>query len=219
MVHDSLAWYGRDARGGRVHDLLGTRCDPYVGALLAAGHAYDFHCHSNLVRAVRPWGLDERDVHDVLNLFQVTGLDDRGRYCMSPCPAVAGDCVEFLAEQDLLMALSASAPPPLFFFFFHAPFFAPSASTLCFRSRVHRLTAADGTGTCPGGDLSAWGFGADSERDMAQCCRPLRVEVFELRDTALLAELGWRPAAVSPYRGQHGVVSPLGEGDAPKPAS
>lgn len=52
------------------------------------------------------WGLREDDVHDVLNLFQVTGLDDRGRYFMSPCPADKGDSVEFLAEQHVLMALS-----------------------------------------------------------------------------------------------------------------
>lgn len=88
--------------------MLGTRCDPYVNAILDPGAAYDFHCHSNLVRAVLPWGLAEPDVHDVLNLFQVTGLDDRGRYFMRSCPAQPGDCVEFLAEQHLLMALSAS---------------------------------------------------------------------------------------------------------------
>lgn len=52
------------------------------------------------------WGLREDDVHDVLNLFQVTGLDDKGRYFMSPCPAEKGDSIEFLAEQDVLMALS-----------------------------------------------------------------------------------------------------------------
>ena len=105
VVADSLAWYGADERGGRVHDLLGTRCDPYVNALLA-GARYDFHCHSNLVRAVAPFGLAEADVHDVINLFQATGLDAAGRYCMSPCPAEAGDYIELLAEGDLLMALS-----------------------------------------------------------------------------------------------------------------
>lgn len=116
ILHDSLAWYGRDDDGGRVHDLLGTRCDPYINAVLS-GDSYDFHCHSNLTRAILPFGLTESDIHDVLNLFQVTGLDDKGRYFMSPCPARAGDCIEFLAEQDLLMALSASppsAPHPLF---------------------------------------------------------------------------------------------------------
>ena len=107
IVADTLGEYGTDANGGRVHDLLGTRCDPYINAVLGGpGARYDFHCHSNLTRAVLPFGLAESDVHDVLNLFQVTGLDGSGRYYMSPCPAEAGDYIEFLAEQDLLMALS-----------------------------------------------------------------------------------------------------------------
>jgi uncharacterized protein YcgI (DUF1989 family) len=38
------------------------------------------HCHSNLIRAVLPYGLTEFDVHDVLNVFQCTGLNDEDRY-------------------------------------------------------------------------------------------------------------------------------------------
>lgn len=114
IIHDSLS-YGKDDNGGRAHDLLGTRCDPYINSVLSSGAQYDFHCHSNLVRAVAPYGLAESDVHDVLNVFQVTGLDEAGRYYMSPCPAEKGDCIEFLAEQDLLMALSESS------FFFGPP--------------------------------------------------------------------------------------------------
>lgn len=108
IVADTLSWYGQDERGGRAHDLLGTRCDPYIAQVLG-GNGYDFHCHSNLVRAVSRFGLLESDVHDVVNLFQVTGLDEKGRYYMSPCPAEKGDYIEFLAEQDLLMALSKSS--------------------------------------------------------------------------------------------------------------
>lgn len=109
IIADSLSWYGEDEHGGRVHDLLGTRCDPYINTVLS-GETYDFHCHSNLTRAVTPFGLNESDVHDVINLFQVTGLDDKGRYFMNPCPAQAGDHIEFLAEQDVLMALSTRCP-------------------------------------------------------------------------------------------------------------
>lgn len=97
--------YGQDENGGRCHDLLGTRCDPYVNRLLT-GEDFDHHCHSNLVRAVLPHGLTELDVHDVLNVFQVTGLAD-DRYFMSASPARAGDYLEFFAEIDLLCALSA----------------------------------------------------------------------------------------------------------------
>jgi uncharacterized protein YcgI (DUF1989 family) len=87
--------------------LLGTRCDPYINAVLSGeAKGYDFHCHSNLTRAVLPFGLTEYDVHDVINIFQVTGLDEKDRYFMNPCPAEKDDSIEFLAEQDLLMALS-----------------------------------------------------------------------------------------------------------------
>ncbi|KAL7943831.1 hypothetical protein V8C42DRAFT_328566 [Trichoderma barbatum] len=170
IISDSLSWYGHDENGGRVHDLLGTRCDPYINTVLS-GSQYDFHCHSNLSRAVAKWGLREEDVHDVLNLFQVTGLDDKGRYFMSPCPAERGDSIEFLAEQDVLMALS----------------------------------------TCPGGDLSLWGFGSDSEKEMIKVCRPLHVKVYQLQDKELLQKGGWKPAETSGYKGMHGVFSPEGE--------
>ncbi|MGC3874996.1 urea carboxylase-associated family protein [Halomonas sp. GXIMD04776] len=105
IIDDSLADYGMDDEGGRVHDLLGTRCDPYVNRLLS-GEDFDFHCHSNLVRAVLPYGLDERDVHDVLNVFQCTGLNDDDQYFMKACPARKGDYLEFFAEIDLLCAMS-----------------------------------------------------------------------------------------------------------------
>jgi uncharacterized protein len=105
VTGDSLAGYGVDDQGGRVHDLLGTRCDPYVNRMLT-GEDFDFHCHSNLTRAVLPYGLTEFDVHDVLNVFQCTGLNDEDRYFMKACPAEKGDFFEFFAETDLLCALS-----------------------------------------------------------------------------------------------------------------
>ncbi|KAL4747629.1 hypothetical protein BDW72DRAFT_182329 [Aspergillus terricola var. indicus] len=98
--------FGTSQWGGRVHDLMGTRCDPYVN-LLMGGESFDFHCHSNLTRAVTPYGLTELDVHDVLNVFQVTGLDEEGRYFMETSPAKPGEYFEFFAEVDVLCALSA----------------------------------------------------------------------------------------------------------------
>ena len=104
MTGDSVQ-YGRDADGAGCHDLLGTRCDPYVHKLLN-GEEFDLCCHSNLVRAVAPFRLTELDVHDVLNVFQVTGLTAEGRYFVKPSPARAGDFVEFFAEIDVLCAIS-----------------------------------------------------------------------------------------------------------------
>jgi uncharacterized protein len=105
IVADTIA-YGRDGDGAGCHDLLGTRCDPYVNQLLS-GTAYDYHCHSNLVRAVAGFGLTEFDVHDVINVFQVTGLmPDDERYYMKSCPATAGDYFEVFCEIDLLVGTS-----------------------------------------------------------------------------------------------------------------
>lgn len=50
VVADTLNWYGIDAFGGSVHDVIGTRCDPYTGRLLS-GDDYHHCCHSNLTRA------------------------------------------------------------------------------------------------------------------------------------------------------------------------
>jgi len=105
IVADTLETYGVDGEGGRVHDTLGSRCDPYVNRMLT-GIDFDFHCHSNLVRAVAPFGLTEFDVHDVLNVFQCTGLNEQDQYFMKACPARPGDFFEFFAEVDLLAALS-----------------------------------------------------------------------------------------------------------------
>jgi uncharacterized protein YcgI (DUF1989 family) len=97
--------YGRDEDGAGCHDLLGTRCDPYVHKLLN-GEDFDLCCHSNLVRAVAPYRLTEFDVHDVLNVFQVTGLTRDERYFVKPSPAKQGDFIEFFAEVDVLCAIS-----------------------------------------------------------------------------------------------------------------
>jgi uncharacterized protein YcgI (DUF1989 family) len=97
--------YGTDANGGRCHDLLGTRCDPYVNALLSEGDL-DRSCHSNLTRAIAPYHLTEFDVHDPLNMFQVTGITADDKYFTGVSPARKGDYFEFFAEIDLLCAIS-----------------------------------------------------------------------------------------------------------------
>src|SRR5262245_20911185 len=92
--------------GGRCHDLLGTRCDPYLYELLGAKGG-DVTCHANLTRAIAPYHLTELDVHDVLNIFQVTGLAPQKEiYFMEPSQARPGDFLEFFAEMDLLCAIS-----------------------------------------------------------------------------------------------------------------
>jgi len=112
ITADTLGWYGIDGYGGSVHDVIGTRCDPYTHNLLSGGQ-YHHCCHSNLTRALAAHlGMDlseaERHVHDVLNVFMCTGFTrDTGQYFMKASPVRPGDFLEFFAEVDLLGALSA----------------------------------------------------------------------------------------------------------------
>lgn len=112
VIGDSLAWYGTDRYGGRVHDVIGTRCDPYTHFLLSGGDSYHHCCHSNLTRALVAEGVAvqraEGLVHDVLNVFMCTGFTaDTGQYFMKASPVRQGDALEFFAEIDLLGVLSA----------------------------------------------------------------------------------------------------------------
>jgi hypothetical protein len=112
IVADTLGWYGIDEYGGSVHDVIGTRCDPYTSNLLNENQ-YHHCCHSNLTRALADHtGLPLHDaeayVHDVLNVFMCTGFTrDTGQYFMKSSPVRPGDYLEFLAEIDLLGGLSA----------------------------------------------------------------------------------------------------------------
>jgi uncharacterized protein YcgI (DUF1989 family) len=112
ITADTLAWYGWDADGAGVHDVIGTRCDPYTNRLLT-GHDYHHCCHSNLARALaadRGMQVQEAEllVHDVLNVFMCTGFTkDTHQYFMKASPVRPGDFIEFFAEMDLLAALSA----------------------------------------------------------------------------------------------------------------
>ena len=112
ITHDTLDWYGIDGFGGGVHDVIGTRCDPYTNFLLTGGD-YQRCCHSNLTRALAaarnlPLAEAESYVHDVVNVFMCTGYTrDTNQYFMKASPSRAGDFIELFAEIDLLAGLSA----------------------------------------------------------------------------------------------------------------
>ena len=112
IIHDTLGWYGWDADGAGVHDVIGTRCDPYTNYMLK-GVDYHYCCHSNLTRALASktgMSLQECEpyVHDVMNVFMCTGFHkETYQYFMKASPVRPGDHIEFFAEIDLLGALSA----------------------------------------------------------------------------------------------------------------
>lgn len=111
ISEDTLDWYSFDDDGGSVHDVIGTRCDPFTNRLLS-GQDYHHCCHSNLCRALSAetgMSMQEADhyVHDVLNVFMCTGFTkDTHQYFMKASPVRPGDYIEMFAEIDLLGNLS-----------------------------------------------------------------------------------------------------------------
>ena len=112
ITHDTLDWYGYDDDGASVHDVIGTRCDPYTNLLLNK-NIYHQCCHSNILNSlIKSTGIKKREaeklVHDVLNVFMCTGFTkDTKQSFMKASPARIGDYLEFRAEIDLLGILSA----------------------------------------------------------------------------------------------------------------
>jgi len=112
ITHDTLDWYGYDKDGASVHDVIGTRCDPYTNLLLNK-NIYHQCCHSNILNSlIKATGIKKKEaeqlVHDVLNVFMCTGFTkDTKQYFMKASPARVGDYLEFRAEINLLGILSA----------------------------------------------------------------------------------------------------------------
>ncbi len=143
ITHDTLDWYGWDADGGGIHDVIGTRCDPYTNHMLK-GVDYHHCCHSNLTRALAaatgmPAQEAEMYVHDVLNVFMCTGFTrDTHQYFMKASPVRPGDYIEFFAEMDLLGALSTCPGGD-------CGSSHSDDSTPCYPLRVEILEPAEGT--------------------------------------------------------------------------
>jgi uncharacterized protein len=73
IVEDTIN-YGFDDDGAGVHDVIGSRCDPYTNWYMTSHRNFNHCCHSNLTRqAIGSDNLQEEDVHDVLNVFMCTG--------------------------------------------------------------------------------------------------------------------------------------------------
>jgi uncharacterized protein YcgI (DUF1989 family) len=60
--------------------------------------------------------------------------------------------------------------------------------------------------TCPGGDLSQFGWGEEAV-DMLSCCRPLGIEVFDVEEKSVLKD--WKPPESPRYNGMHGMTMPV----------
>jgi uncharacterized protein len=107
---------GMSSPARQHHKCYGAHCNPHHWKLFAGIHPPT--CYDNLRAACAQLGLDQTYIHDNLNLFGRFAMDpESGLHIPEPTQAERGDYIEFFAEVDLLLALSAcpygySAVPP-----------------------------------------------------------------------------------------------------------
>jgi uncharacterized protein YcgI (DUF1989 family) len=85
---------------------VGGRCNRLLyEAMGAPDHR---NCHDNILAALAPHGIPERDVPlDTLNIFMNVAYDREGTFTFASPVIQQGDFVDFRAAMDLLVALSA----------------------------------------------------------------------------------------------------------------
>lgn len=84
-----------------TNDALYPRCSAFLFEF-HYGLAVHTNCHDIQAEAQREFGLTPDDVHDSLNFFMHTGVDQGGRPFIAENVARAGDYVELLALIDVL---------------------------------------------------------------------------------------------------------------------
>lgn len=62
--------------------------------------------------------------------------------------------------------------------------------------------------TCPGGDLSVYGWGEDSAKRMLDTCKPLGVAVYEIEGREEVLK-DWKESQRPGYKGMHGLEIPV----------
>jgi uncharacterized protein YcgI (DUF1989 family) len=67
-----------------------------------------FSCYEILQKALKDWPIAPEDIPEPLNLFQTMGFNlDMGTLAIADGRSKPGDHVDFVAEMDVLCALSA----------------------------------------------------------------------------------------------------------------
>lgn len=96
IVHDDVG----------VHDLFFCACSPAL-YLQRFGLSDHRSCRINLLEALTPWGIEEWQVPDPINLFMETPPRPDGEFDFLPAPSQAGDRIILRALVDTVVAVSS----------------------------------------------------------------------------------------------------------------
>jgi uncharacterized protein YcgI (DUF1989 family) len=92
----------------RRHDFLLTPCSKDTFRIIYGDEAPHRGCFGNFVEALAPWGIEEDAIPVAFNCFMnVVVNGETGELRVDPLKSKAGDYVNFVAEVDLVAALTA----------------------------------------------------------------------------------------------------------------
>ena len=95
-----------------VHDCLMPPCSLRMYQIVEEDPELQHpSCHENIVKALRPFGVDEKMLHCSFNIFMNVPVIGQSRLTIRPPEARAGDFIRILAKKDLYVALTACPHP------------------------------------------------------------------------------------------------------------
>jgi uncharacterized protein len=89
------------------HDFLYTPCSPETFSIIYKNSSYHPSCFENLATALRPFGIPPDAIPTTFNIFMNVDILPTGELKISAPRSRPGDCIEFRAEINLVVGLTA----------------------------------------------------------------------------------------------------------------
>jgi len=94
------------------HDFLLTPCSKDTFRIIYGDREPHHGCQGNFERVLEPYGIGAHDIPVAFNIFMNVVLDgETGALTVKPPLSRAGDYIRFIAEMDLVVALTACSAP------------------------------------------------------------------------------------------------------------
>ncbi|HUQ86062.1 MAG TPA: urea carboxylase-associated family protein [Vicinamibacterales bacterium] len=89
------------------HDFLYTPCSPETFTILYKTSGHHPSCFENLATPLRDFGVEPDQIPTTFNIFMNVAIAADGTLSIAPPRSKPGDCIEFRAEVDLIIGLTA----------------------------------------------------------------------------------------------------------------
>ena len=91
------------------HDFLLTPCSPETFKIIYHHQGHHPSCFENLTMSLAKFGVSPDSIPTTFNIFMNVMVSPNGELQIAPPCSKAGDCIEFHAEMDLIVGITACA--------------------------------------------------------------------------------------------------------------